>query len=150
MTATAHALVGTLIAGRVGDPIVASALSFASHFVLDIIPHWDTGTHYRTKSNEKLFWGSAVDVSASFVSSIILYFLILKQDNFSLLFLSVFFAQLPDWLTAPYFIFHIKHPFWKIFYNIQHVLNSKLDKPLGIITQIVSVLILYFLLYKIF
>ena len=42
MTLTTHAVVGAAIAGSMPNhPIFGFVLAFASHFVLDAIPHWD-------------------------------------------------------------------------------------------------------------
>lgn len=50
MTLGTHALVGASVASLVpGSPLLAFVLGFASHFILDAIPHWD----YRLLSLEK-------------------------------------------------------------------------------------------------
>jgi len=42
MTLTTHAVVGAADCHKHADhPVIASTLAFASHFVLDAIPHWD-------------------------------------------------------------------------------------------------------------
>ncbi len=42
MTLTAHALVGAAVVSLMpAHPVVGLCLAFASHFVLDAIPHWD-------------------------------------------------------------------------------------------------------------
>lgn len=42
MTLTAHAITGAALASLVPDqPLVGFVIGFASHFVLDAIPHWD-------------------------------------------------------------------------------------------------------------
>lgn len=42
MTLTSHAIVGAAIASFLPqDPVLAFALAFTSHFVIDAIPHWD-------------------------------------------------------------------------------------------------------------
>ncbi|MBI3442487.1 MAG: hypothetical protein HY007_01870 [Candidatus Sungbacteria bacterium] len=50
MTLTTHAVIGAAAASMVpGHPTLAFGLAFASHFVLDAIPHW----HYPVKSMKK-------------------------------------------------------------------------------------------------
>lgn len=47
MLITPHILVGTAIGVAVGNPVAGFALGVASHYILDIIPHTDSGTwHY--------------------------------------------------------------------------------------------------------
>ncbi len=42
MTLGTHAAVGAVVAGLVpANPVLGFGLAFASHFVLDMIPHWD-------------------------------------------------------------------------------------------------------------
>ena len=42
MTLTTHAVVGAAIATSMPNhPVIGFTLAFASHFVLDAIPHWD-------------------------------------------------------------------------------------------------------------
>ena len=41
MLETPHVVVGAAIAVKVGNPALAIPLAFASHFVLDKIPHWN-------------------------------------------------------------------------------------------------------------
>ncbi|MBI2012734.1 hypothetical protein HYS90_02270, partial [Candidatus Curtissbacteria bacterium] len=50
MTATAHALIGASIAAKITNPYLGIPLAIISHFVADLIPHWDAGTNHREKS----------------------------------------------------------------------------------------------------
>lgn len=45
MTASNHFIAGALIAGIVKQPILALPLAFASHFVLDALPHFGYSGH---------------------------------------------------------------------------------------------------------
>lgn len=50
MTLGTHAAVGAVVAGLVPtNPVLGFGLAFASHFVLDMIPHWD----YHLKSESR-------------------------------------------------------------------------------------------------
>lgn len=152
MTATGHALIATLLVAKFQNPYISLPLAFASHFACDILPHWDAGTHRREKTKKQLFFEATLDVVVSIISASIFY-AYLGGENYILLYVAVFISQLPDWLTAPYLILHIKHPLaaWsKSTYKLQHALNNQLDKPWGIITQIGAVVLLYILLFVIF
>lgn len=153
MTATGHALVATLIVAKIHNPYISLPLAFVSHFVCDMIPHWDTGTHHREKTKKALFYESGLDVFISIVSSYFLYHNILGQGDYVVLYSAVFLSQLPDWVTAPYLILNWKSPlvFWsKQMYRLQHAMNRRLDKPWGIVTQVVTVILLYIVLFRIF
>ena len=98
MTATAHALIGASIAAKVANPYLAIPLAILSHFLLDLVPHWDEGTNHREKSLAKIKLEATLDVLLGFT----LAFLIFR--NFIdpvYLFVMVIAAQLPDWLEAP-------------------------------------------------
>lgn len=43
MTLTTHATLGAVIGRLVGNPVLAFVFGFISHFLIDIIPHGDTG-----------------------------------------------------------------------------------------------------------
>lgn len=43
MTLTTHATIGAVIARAVGSPVLAFIFGFISHFLVDMIPHGDTG-----------------------------------------------------------------------------------------------------------
>lgn len=153
MTATGHALVAALIAAKFNNPYIALPISFVSHFACDILPHWDSGTHHREKTKKRLFYESVADVLIGFVAAFLLYNFVTDTGNYILLFFAIIAAQLPDWITAPYFILNIRHPLvnWsKSMYKLQHKLNSRLDKPWGIVTQVLTVILLYIFLFKIF
>ena len=155
MTATSHALIGTMIATKVGDPALALGLSFASHFVADLVPHWDLGTHWREKSKGNLRIEATADVLLGFALSLILYSLLVDIEatttaDFVLIFAAIIVSQAPDWLTAPYLMFGKGFPISDFMYQIQHKLNNKLDKPWGIITQVVALILLFLILFVIF
>lgn len=153
MTATGHALVAALIAAKFHNPYIALPLALASHFACDLIPHWDSGTHHGDKSKERLFYESAADVTISVISAFVLYHFVLGQHDYVYLYINVFLSQLPDWITAPYLILKTDNPFVffsKHMYKVQHMLNVRLDRPWGVLTQILTVIILYILLFRIF
>lgn len=155
MTAASHALIGTMIAVKVGDPALAIGLSFASHFIADLVPHWDLGTHWREKTRKRLQLESVADVLSGFLLSFLLYSLILEAEPHTkagplLIFAAIIAAQSPDWLTAPSLMFGKGFPLSDFMYQIQHRLNTKLDKPWGIVTQVLALILLFLILFVIF
>ena len=73
MTATGHALIGTVIAAKIGNPALAVPIALASHFAADALPHWDTGYHRSHKSKRKFFLQSALDVMLGFALSYLMF-----------------------------------------------------------------------------
>lgn len=136
MTATGHAIIGTVIAAKVANPALAIPIAIASHFLADLFPHWDTGYHRDHKSKVKFFIESAIDVLASFGVSWLMISLLFPDTNLFYAFFIVIMAQLPDWLTAPYLFFDMKFFPFNYFYKIQKYFDHRLGMPWGVINQV--------------
>lgn len=147
MTATGHAIIGTVIAVKIGNPQLAVPLAFASHIAADAFPHWDEGTNGKKKSKEKLIKEAVFDVLLGFAISYLIILVLFPQTSLLYAFLIILASQSLDWITAPYYFFGIK-PF-KIFYKFQKTFDNRMDKPWGIINQ-VAILALIVILAKIF
>lgn len=144
MTATGHALIGTVIAAKVGNPALAVPIAIGSHFLADALPHWDTGTNKNGKTKQEFFIISAIDVFIGFVLSFLLIQFLFPTTNLSYAFLIIIMAQLPDWLTAPYLFFGWKFfPFINV-YHFQKKFDTRLDLPWGFINQAAVVLAVIF------
>lgn len=137
MTATAHALIGTVIAAKIGNPVLAVPIALASHLVLDMVPHWDTAFDSDIKNRRRIFVETIVDVLLGFSLSYSVIIFLFPQTNVLYAFLMIIVAQLPDWLFAPYYFFGWKSFKWA--YELGKNTNINLDKPWGVITQIVTV-----------
>lgn len=147
MTATGHAVIGTLIAAKIGNPVIAIPIALSSHFLADLFPHWDTGTHWKEKSKQVFLLESFLDVALSFVVAYLMVMFLFPQTNIWYTFFIVLVAQSPDWVMAPYLFFKNKFPLFKLAYLLQSKTNTKLDKPWGIINQI-AILIFITILAK--
>ena len=142
MTATAHALIGASIASRIINPIIGIPLAIISHFAADLVPHWDAGTNHKQKSAIRLKLEATVDVLVGFA----LVFLIFRSSVEPVyLFTMVIAAQLPDWLEAPASMFGFKVPPFSWLDWLGHKLQSRMQLPWGLVTQIVIVGMLVFL-----
>lgn len=149
MTATGHAVLGTVIAAKIGNPALAIPIALASHLAADAFPHWDTATNGNRKNPQKMIISSFIDVALSFLLSFFLLSFLFPSTNLYYGFLIVFSAQFFDWLTAPYYFFNIQTPPFTWTYKLQKIFDNELNKPWGIINQ-VGILALILLLAKIF
>lgn len=147
MTATGHAIIGTVIAAKFGNPVLAVPIAIASHFVADAIPHWDIATHRKEKAKANLILEAFSDVLLGFILSFFILILFFPTTSPSYAFLMILVSQSPDWATAPYYFFGIKSFKWA--YKLQKFFDRDLDKPWGIITQI-AILVTVIVLAKIF
>ncbi|MBI4040057.1 hypothetical protein HY389_01740 [Candidatus Daviesbacteria bacterium] len=139
MTATAHALVGGAIAASVPDPTIGLTLSAASHPIMDLIPHWDFGWGWRSKTKVKLFAQASFDLALGFILA---YFLFGRYtNNFWYFMAAVFASEIWDMLEAPYWFFNWRFPPFSWIYNIQHRLQGKVKLPWGILTQVAVVIV---------
>lgn len=136
MTATAHALVGGAIAASIANPAAGIAFSFASHPVLDMIPHWDLGVGWRKKNKVTLFAESALDL----LLGIILAYFLFGRSIEPVYFLGCIFAsEIWDIMMMPYLLFGWKFPPFSTAYTWQHKIQSNIKLPWGILTQAVAV-----------
>ncbi|MCL4353373.1 hypothetical protein M1615_02770 [Patescibacteria group bacterium] len=145
MTATGHALIGTVIAAKIGNPALAVPIAIGSHFLADAFPHWDTGYHRKTKSGRKFFAETAADVIIGFVLSYVVISLLFPTTNLMYAYFIVIMAQLPDWFTAPYLFLNMKFAPFTWFYRLQKVFDSRLGLPWGFINQAAVVLAIIFM-----
>lgn len=142
MTATAHALIGASLAVNIANPYIGIPVAIISHFLADLIPHWDAGTNHKRKTMMRLRLEAAADVLVGFA----LVFLIFRNlvDSPIYLFAMVIAAQSPDWLEAPSWMFGFKVPPFSWLDWLGHKLQSRMQLPWGLVTQIVVVgLVLY-------
>lgn len=149
MTATAHALVSGAIAARFSDPVTASLLALASHYVMDSIPHWDFGTNWRSRPKKLTGILAIAETTAGFALSYVFFG---QHLPFWLWMTTVVAGVLPDWLETPWYIFfahakkhepgHTAGFLEKVsyaFYKLPNVFHSKAQFPLGVVTQIATV-----------
>lgn len=142
MTATAHALIGASLAAKIANPIIGIPAAIFSHIVADLVPHWDAGTNHRKKTKWRLRGEAAADVILGFV---LVFLLFRNSADPKYLFSMVIAAQLPDWLEAPSWMFGIKIPPFSWVEWISHNLQTRMQLPWGLVTQVVTVgiLVLY-------
>jgi len=146
MTATTHALIGTIIAAKIGNPALAIPIAIASHIAADTIPHWDTATNRRKKTFRRMFADSFWDVTIGFFLSYLLIIWLFPKTNLTYAFIIIIASQLLDWITALYYFFHLKAFKW--IYSFQKLFNNDLNLPWGLVTQIILIVFLLVLAKK--
>ncbi|MBI5019684.1 hypothetical protein HZB58_05445 [Candidatus Gottesmanbacteria bacterium] len=150
MTATAHALVSGAIAARFTDPVTASLLALASHYIMDSIPHWDFGTNWRNRPKHTT---GIFAIGETLTGIGLSYFFFGQYLPFMLWAITVLFGILPDWLETPWYIFYanakkqspgahagILEKVSYAFYKLPNIFHSKAQLPLGLVTQIATVI----------
>lgn len=142
MTGTGHAVIGTVIAAKIGNPYLALPIALASHYAADAFPHWDTGTNKSKKTKAAMWLQSLLDVGISLVLPFFLIQYLHPTTNLFYVYLMVIVAQLPDWGAAPYYFLNMKFPPFSWMYRSQLYFDNRLDQPWGVILQVVILTVL--------
>lgn len=109
MLETPHVFVGAAIASKIPNPLIAIPASFASHFLLDRIPHWNPHSYTEVTTHGKLSSFTTkvalVDVGTALTSgSLIAYSFLPDWRHAAVVFFSCFAAVLPDVIKSPFFL----------------------------------------------
>lgn len=137
MTATSHSLVGASLAKLIPNPYLAIPLALFSNFIMDLIPHWDTGTGWHDRPKIITFFMSGFDVLLGLGFS---WWLFSSSVNPLYLLLVIFTATLADWAEAPYIFLNWDFPPFNWFYRVQSKFHGRDGTILGVVTQIIVVL----------
>jgi hypothetical protein len=141
---TPHALVGAAIATKIPNPVVSLPLAFASHFVLDMVPHWNPHLNTELKKYGKVTKYSTIIVIADVTLSLVLGTFI--ATNFSTdsthmvsIFLGAFAGVLPDVVEGPYFFFNWKNKLVQTWLAFQKSLQVDATVLPGLATQLATI-----------
>lgn len=110
MTASNHALTGAVIALAVKNPALAIPMAFISHFVVDVIPHYNPkGVKGFYKTREKFKHRSfrlifSIDMLIWPVLLITLPFVLVADVSSWTIFLCMLVAVSPDFVEGFYFL----------------------------------------------
>lgn len=147
MLSIAHVATGSFIATKVGHPLIAIPLIFASHYLEDWIPHWDVGTGLSTgkRKKEDAIKMEFVDLALSGLI-VVLFWQVGGSSIPWAAYWGGAVALLPDFMEAP-------RNFWKwepkwlkpinTFHGFFH--HSIPNKVLGLIPQVIVLIVIYLL-----
>jgi hypothetical protein len=145
MLETPHVFIGAAIASKIPNPFIAIPLAFASHFVLEMIPHWNphlnTETEKFGKPTRRSTAITAVDSTLALVSGSFIAFRALPDVGQAILVLACSFAAvLPDVLEGPYFFLNLRSTWVKKWIAFQKSLQNDTNVFLGLFTQLAIIL----------
>ncbi len=131
MFLTTHAAAGIFIAEHVHNPLAVFGLSFASHFVLDFIPHGDENLYHDEEWQVRKRYRRVVAINAIDVGLLIgLTLWVIQQPNLPsshLLLIGILGSILPDFLS---FFFPILHERLSWLFLVRWLYS--LTKPTGL------------------
>lgn len=140
-----HTIVGAAIALKVGNPALAIPLALASHFIGDLVPHWNPHLNSEIKEKGRISKRTtlfvAVDTMASLVSGFVIASRVLPDTTYFVTILATSFAAVaPDVVEAPYFFFGIKSKLIDKLLKFQKsIQNDKYPPIVGVICQVLVI-----------
>ncbi|MGH7196559.1 MAG: hypothetical protein ACREGJ_02210 [Candidatus Saccharimonadales bacterium] len=139
MTFFNHVLAGASIAVVVRDPLLAAPLALASHFALDMMPHFwhDTFKPWTKSFVSYLFIDTILSIAALALS------LALFPQLGLVILLCTGLATLPDWLWAAHYGKGVQHKFFDFHHKIQ-----RYEKPWGAFIEAPFTAVLVVLLWS--
>lgn len=140
-----HTLVGIAIAAKLQNPALSLPLAFTSHFILDLLPHWNPHLNKEMKKYGKVTRATSLLISADVtlsltIGSIIAFFTASSLFHFFIILLGGFLAVLPDIVEGPYFFWGWRYKPLIRWVNIQSLLQTNIPPLPGILTQILVII----------
>lgn len=141
MTGVNHALTGALIGGVITQPLIALPAAFASHFVLDALPHFGQEVGKRNWKFKSVLAFDGVALSVGMVVALV------TKNYFSAL--TALVAVSPDFVWIARYIFREKwgtvNPGPKNIFSRWHSRIQKYERDWGIFVEIPYFLLLIIL-----
>lgn len=144
MLETPHVAVGAAIATKIPNPLLAVPLAFASHFVMEMVPHWNP--HIRT---ETLKFGHptkrsttiiVIDASLALLLGSAVAYQSLPNTGHAITIVAASFASvLPDLAEAPYFFLKKRHEFFNKWISFQKSIQVDTVWYWGLLTQAITI-----------
>jgi len=122
MTLTTHATLGAVIGKAVGNPVLAFVLGFISHFLIDMVPHGDSGISDNFRVHKRRQKQAVAYVAVDAVVSILFVLLLVNMkdiDATRAFTWGIIGGVLPDLLVGVYELTKTK---WLRWFNTLHFL----------------------------
>ena len=145
MLETPHVFVGAAIAVAIPNPFVAIPLAFASHFILEMVPHWNPHLNTETeKYGHPTVRSTKIVVADSLTAltggSVIAASVLPNFGHAATILLACLASVLPDLIEAPYFFLKIKNKMILKWISFQKSIQSDTTLIPGLITQFITIL----------
>ena len=144
MLETPHVIVAAAIAAKVGRPELALPLALASHFILDMVPHWNPHINEEVLKYGRVTKKStliiAIDSTTALLAGSTIAYLALPNYPLAITILAAcFLGAAPDLIEAPYFFLNLKNKTVKNWIHSHRSIQGEAGLFWGILTQIVTV-----------
>lgn len=146
MLETPHVIIGAAIATKIPNPLLSIPLAFASHFILDMVPHWNPHINTELKNGGITKKSKSIivfDVLLGLASGSAIAFSKGGTDINHTIFilLACFAAVLPDVMEGPYFFLGWKNSAIKRLLSFQKAIQVDTTFAIGMTVQVVTVLV---------
>jgi len=138
MLETPHVALGVAIAVAIPNPLISIPLAFASHFVLDMTPHWNPHLNTETKKYGYLTNKTLLIIGLDLACAAVLTIFV-SRGNVNIL-LASFASILPDIVEGPYFLFGWKNEVLQKWIRFQKSIQSEANLFWGLLTQVLVIL----------
>jgi len=140
MLETPHVALGAAIAVKIPNPLISIPLALGSHFLLEMVPHWNPHLNTETKKfgkpTKKSTLFTTIDASLALIMGT--YIAFDKSDNIyqtMVILACCFFSVVPDLLEAPYFFLGMRHKFFKKWIYLQKSIQADVPFFWGMLSQ---------------
>lgn len=138
MLETPHVALGVAIAVAIPNPLISIPLAFASHFALDMVPHWNPHINTEMKKYGKLTNPTLFIIAVDLALALILTIFIGETNPY--IYLASVMSILPDIAEGPYFLFGWRNKYLDIILRFQRSIQANANIFWGLITQILVIL----------
>jgi hypothetical protein len=147
-----HAIAGCLIGNYFNSVLLVIILAIISHFLLDIIPHWDGFSNkilFETKGrvdiSKKIVY---LEVFDSLIAlALIAYFILLIPSKSIMILIGSIASLSPDIIKLGFLTPLKKNKFYMSYLQFHSKIQKEIDWKLGVFIQII-VLIILFLIFQ--
>jgi hypothetical protein len=145
MLETPHVFLGAAIASKIPNPFISIPLSFASHFILEKVPHWNPHLNTETQKygypTRKSIIITTADSTFALLSGSFIAYQALPNQALSLTILASCLASiLPDLIEAPYFFLRIRNKYIARWIDFQKSLQVDTTPVWGALTQVAVII----------
>jgi hypothetical protein len=137
MLETPHVALGLAIAVAIPNPVISIPLALGSHFLLDMVPHWNPHINTEMKKYGRLTNPTLLIIGIDLACSLLLTIYV-GGTNITV-YLAAFMAILPDIAEGPYFLFGWRNKYLDIILRFQRSIQASANMFWGLLTQIIII-----------
>ncbi len=139
MLETPHVAVAAAIATKIPNPFISIPLSFASHFILDMIPHWNPHINREIKKFGKPTKKSVQIITVDSVFALVFGVFVASRATTNMQFFNImacsFVGVIPDVVEAPYYFLGKKDEIIEKWIKWQKSIQADAEPIIGLATQ---------------